>query len=183
MWHTQLGERTLSGSEWELFRQGLRALWDHVDDAGDEPVLCETGVAVFDRLQPASKLAMIALVGKALTEENEPCPPLTALTEGTFAAVYATIREEIELEIDMRREGPQPEGEEFSMRPLVLAAIRQTNPEWENPHPDPEDDNQDLEPPSLPKPERETQTMRGLTGSRSANRIRSFSGWSPRRFE
>ena len=71
MWRTQIGERTLRGSEWELFRHGLWALWDHIDDAGDEPLLCETGVAVFDRLQTASKLAMIALVGKALSDESK----------------------------------------------------------------------------------------------------------------
>ena len=51
---------------------------------------------------------------------------LTALTEGTFAAIYATIRREIEIEIDIRREGQQSEGEDFSMRPLVLAAVRET---------------------------------------------------------
>jgi hypothetical protein len=151
MWHTPLGERTLRGSEWELFRQGLRALWDHIDDAEDEPLTYETGVAVFDRLLPVSKLAMIALVGKALSDENEPCPPLTTLTEGTFAAVYATIRQEIEVEIDLARGGTQPEGEEFSMRALVLAAIRETNPDWEKP--DPEDVDQGFEPPSVPKPD------------------------------
>ncbi len=118
MWRTQLGERTLRGCEWELFRQGLWAFWDDIEVAGDVPELCRTGVAVFDRLQQASKLAMIALVGKALSADDEPRPPLTALTEGTFAAIYATIRQEIEIEIDMGQEGPRPEDEEFSMRPL-----------------------------------------------------------------
>ena len=129
MWRTNIGDRALRGAEWGLFRQGLWLLWDHIEDAGDEPELCRTGVAVFDRLQPSSKLAMIALVGKALSSENEPCPALTALAEGTFAAVYAVIGQEIEIEIDMGREGPQTEGEEFSMRPLVLEAVRETNPD------------------------------------------------------
>ena len=126
MWRTNIGDRALQGAECNLFRQGLWVLWDHIEDAGDARELCPTGVAVFDRLEPSSKLAMIALVGKALIDVSEPCPALTALTEGTFAAIYATIRQEIEIEIDMRREGQQSEGEDFSMRPLVLAAVRET---------------------------------------------------------
>ncbi len=66
MWSTSVGDRILRGAESELFRHGLCALWDDIENAGDAPELCETGVAVFDRLQPASKLAMIALVGRAL---------------------------------------------------------------------------------------------------------------------
>jgi hypothetical protein len=153
MWHTPLGERVLTRSEWELFRWGLRALWDQVERARHEPMLCCTGVTVFDRLQPESKLAMLALVGKALGDEDEPSPPLTSLTEGTFAAIYATILAEIEIEIDVRQEGPQPGVEEFSMRPFVLAAIRETNPEWENPHREPQSEDPEFEPPSLPQPE------------------------------
>jgi hypothetical protein len=153
MWHTPLGERTLRGSEWELFRQGLRALWNHIDDAEDEPLTYETGVAVFDRLLPVSKLAMIALVGKALSDENEPGPELTALTEGTFAAVYATFRQEIEVEIDLASDGTQPKSEDYSKRGLVLAAIRETNPDWENP--DPDDSGQGYLTRSLPRPDSE----------------------------
>src|SRR4029077_17383470 len=92
------------------------------------PEGCETGVGVFDRLQPAAKLAMLALVGTALGDENESCPELTALTEGTFGAVYAAIRQLIEFEIDLGREGPPPESHEFSMRVLALAAFRESHP-------------------------------------------------------
>jgi hypothetical protein len=152
MWHTPLGERVLHGSERSLFLLGLWALWEQVEEAGDEPEFCETGVAVFDRLQPASKLAMIALVSKALTDDDEPCPPLTAQTEGTFAAIYAAIRQEIAVEIDPGREGRQSEGEGFSMRPIVLAAVRETNPDWDNPLPDTEGEVQDIEPAVLPQP-------------------------------
>jgi hypothetical protein len=155
MWSTSVGDRILRGSESELFRHGLGTLRDRIEEAGEAPELCETGVAVFDRLQPASKLAMIALVGRALSDDNEPSPPLTALTEGTFAAVYATIRQEIEFEIDMRRQGPQPEDAQSSVRPLVLAAVRETNPDWENPLPEPESDDLEFEPASLPTPESE----------------------------
>jgi hypothetical protein len=106
----------------------------------------------FDQLQPASKLSMIALVGQALSEENEPCPLRTALTHGTFGAIYAAIRQEVEIAIDMGRERPQPEREDFLMHPLVLSAVLETNPDWENPIPDPDDEDQDWNPPSLPRP-------------------------------
>jgi hypothetical protein len=155
MWHTPLGERVLHGSERLLFRLGLRALRGQIEEAADAPDLCETGVAVFDRLQPASKLAMIATVGKALTDDDEPCPPLTGLTEGTFAAIYAAIRQEIAVEIDLGREGRQSEGEEFSMRPFVLAAVRETGAAWDDHPSDTESEDQDLEPPALPQPDRE----------------------------
>src|SRR4029077_15619055 len=120
------------------------------------PEGCETGVGVFDRLQPAAKLAMLALVGTALGDENESCPELTALTEGTFGAVYAAIRQLIEFEIDLGREGPPPESHEFSMRALVLAAFRETHPDWENPFPEPgssAEDDETVEVPFLPEPD------------------------------
>ena len=127
--------------------------WDHIEDAGDASELCETGVAVFDRLERASKLAMIALVGRALTDEDEPCPPLTALTEGAFAAIFATIRQEIEVDIEVGWVSRRPEDEKSSVRQLVLAAARETNPEWENPLPELESDDPEFEAASLPAPE------------------------------
>jgi len=156
MWRTKIGERTLRGCEWDLFRAGLSALWEQIGDSFDEPELCATGIGVFDRLQPAAKLAMLALVGTALRDEHEPCPELTALTEGTFGAVYAVIRQEIEIEIDLGREEPPPESQEFSMRALVLAAFRETNPDWENSLPEPgygDEDDEKVEAPSLPEPD------------------------------
>jgi len=79
MWRTKIGERTLRGREWDLFREGLSTLWDQIGDSVDVPEACATGVGVFDRLQPAAKLAILALVGTALRDENEPCPELAAL--------------------------------------------------------------------------------------------------------
>ncbi len=37
----------------------------------------------------------------------------------------------------------------------MLAAVRETNPEWENPLPEPEGDDPEFEPASLPTPESE----------------------------
>src|SRR4051794_14261888 len=129
MWRTPIGERVLRGSEWDLFCEGLGLLRDQVETWLDDPDLCMTGVAIFDRLQPASQLAMLALVGQALHDEAEPCPDLTALTEGTLAAVYASIHQWIEIDIDFAREDPQPDADQSALRVLVLAAFREANPE------------------------------------------------------
>jgi len=155
MWRTKIGETTLQGCEWDLFREGLWMLWDRIEDSVDDPGLCATGVGVFDRLQPAAKLAMLALAGTALWDEKEPCPERTALTEGTFGAVYAVIRQEIEIEIDRGREDPPPESREVSMRALVLAAFRETNSDWEIPRPEPGcgDDDEEAKARSLPEPD------------------------------
>jgi hypothetical protein len=158
MWRTPIGERSLRGCEWDLFCQGLSTLWDQIEVSLDEPELSSTGVSVFDRLQPATKLAMLALVGTALRDDDEPCPELTALTEGSFGAVYAVIRQEIEIEIDLGREDPAEESGEFSARVLVLAAFREANPDWENSLLELYDGDQSgekMEPPSLPEPDSE----------------------------
>ena len=66
MWRTPLGVRTLRPFEWRLFRIGLTSLYDDIEFAGALRPPSETGVQVFDQLHYASKLAMLALVGKAV---------------------------------------------------------------------------------------------------------------------
>jgi hypothetical protein len=156
MWRTPCGERALQSCEWQLFRAGLSLLWDQVEESMDDPELCLTGVRVFDRLEPASKLAMMALVGSALLDQHEACPNLTALNEGTFAAVYAFIRQWIDVEIDSAKEGPHSALDPGSMRNLVLAAYREAQSRWKEvgtyEGPGDEDDDEE-EPPSLPGPD------------------------------
>jgi hypothetical protein len=125
MWRTPLGERVLRGAEWNLFREGLSTLWGFVEDSSHDPDLGFTEVGVFDRLEPAQKLGMLALVGTALHDKDVPCPGLTALSEGTFAAVYRVIRLLIELETDGESVSLQPD-EGPSARKLVLLAARKT---------------------------------------------------------
>ena len=157
MWRTSAGERVLHGHEWNLFREGLWTLWDRIELTFADPDSWPAGVSVFDRLEAGSKLAMLAMVGKALHDPDEPSPPLNALTEGTFGAVYAVIREEIELEIDTHREASAPEAEQHQMRTLVLAATRETNPYWDHPELDPDWEGDEDDTPSLPQPDSEDE--------------------------
>jgi hypothetical protein len=138
MWRTSAGERVLKGAEWELFREGLHGLWDRVEESFDDDEPWPTGVEVFDRLTSPSKLAMLALVGKALRDEDEPSPPLNALTEGTFAAVYGILSDEIDFEIEAAREGSDARAEPLLMRARILTAFRETDPFGEQPAADSE---------------------------------------------
>ncbi len=124
MWWTPEGERVLRGAEWELFRAGLDMTWDMVEQSMDDPDFC-SGVEAFDRLQPNQKLALLALVGKALKNEGEPRPKLTAHTEATVAAIFRQIADQVVIEIDMAAE-PEPDEDVMFWRRLALAAYRET---------------------------------------------------------
>jgi hypothetical protein len=129
MWWTSAGERVLRGAEWELFREGLSCLWDEVEVAEEEDGPGTTGIAVFDDLPKAERLALLATVAKGLTDEDEPCPDLTALTEGAVAAIFAHMRHHIEVEIELQEEtmasGRPRRVRSRTLRKMVLAAADQ----------------------------------------------------------
>jgi hypothetical protein len=64
-----------------------------------------------------------------LTDEDEPCPDLTALTEGTVAAIYAHIHYHIEVEIEDQEEaiasGSPVRVRSRPLREMMLAAADQ----------------------------------------------------------
>jgi hypothetical protein len=129
VWRTQLGERVLRGGEWELFREGVSVLWDLIEDSPeDDPY--PTGVVTFDRLQRNQKLVLLATVGHALRDGDVPSPKLTALTEGTVAAVFRHILDMTLSEIEMGDASDAPGfdeelvAESKSWRHLVVAACR-----------------------------------------------------------
>src|SRR4051812_18554708 len=141
MWWTPLGERVLRGAEWELFRDGLAMLVDLVEEAkaSDDPEIGSVGVEAFDQLQPNQKLALLARVGKALKDEGEPMPELTAHTEATVAAVYAHVLAMIVMEIEFPPESEKVDGwddpedtdDAFAWRRLALAAYLEDGEEPE----------------------------------------------------
>lgn len=71
-WRTSRGKRVLTGTEREFFLTAFGSLVDEIraELAGHrDPV--EFGIAVFDRLQPWSKLAVLADVGSALIHKTK----------------------------------------------------------------------------------------------------------------
>jgi hypothetical protein len=117
MWWTPEGERVLQGAEARLFREALGMIVDMVRDDDNEE-LWQFGAPPFDKLQPNQKLAVLAEVGSALLQENQPMPRLTAVLEAAVGAVYETIMLMVEMEIDQ----PAEERESPTWRELVLAA-------------------------------------------------------------
>jgi hypothetical protein len=96
MWHTEVGNRVLTGAEAGLFREGLCSLVDCTDEWPEQ----STGVRIFDRLSQAEKLAILDEVSYALLVRRVPCPILTAVNEGAIAAIYYQINIDVEEEID-----------------------------------------------------------------------------------
>ncbi len=130
MWRTPHGERILRGAEWELFREGLDTLWDWVESSAVDPDISDTGTKAFDRLQMGQKLALLASVGTALSDEGVPHPDLTVNIESTVAAVFRQIASEVEQEIERSRDpewltNPDTPEEATHWRQLVLAAYRE----------------------------------------------------------
>jgi hypothetical protein len=134
MWRTSKGERVLRGAEWELFREALAGVWDLVEHASDSGEPFPSGVDVFDALQPGQQLALLAAVGRALSDEAVPAPELTALHEGTVAAVFNHARQTA---VEQAGNPGEPDGVETatSWRGLVLAACREALGESESPLP------------------------------------------------
>jgi hypothetical protein len=159
MWRTPLGVRTLRPFEWRLFRRGLTSLYDNIELSAAVPVCSETGVQVFDQLPDASKLAMLALVGKALRDAREPCPDATALTEGTVAAVYGWIRHEISSEILISSDRFPPHVFRVKTRLLVVKACLEAHPECDRPRPHPASPEYDPGGLFIPKPDCEVQAV------------------------
>ena len=84
MWWTPLGQRVLRGAQnGNSSATDSPVLCDMVQESksSDDPELCFVGVKAFDQLQPNQKLALLALVSKALKDQDEPMPELTAHTE------------------------------------------------------------------------------------------------------
>jgi len=119
MWWTPDGERILQGAEARLFREALARTVDMVRD--DPEGLWQFGAPPFDKLQPNQKLAVLAEVGSALLQANQPVPRLTAVREAAVGAVYEAIMLLVEMEVDQ----PAEERASPTWRELVLAACQE----------------------------------------------------------
>jgi hypothetical protein len=134
MWRTSKGDRVLQGAEWELFRTALSEVWDLIEDSFDDGELFSSGVDAFDTLQPGQKLALLAIVGKALSDQSVPTPAHTAHNEATIAAVFQHVRQSVLVEIETQDE-PESADHATYWRGLVLAACREISDEWDHPLP------------------------------------------------
>jgi hypothetical protein len=134
MWRTCAGDRVLRGAEWDVFRAALAEVADLVEGSLGGDDLYSSGIGAFDCLQPEQKLTLLALVARALSDEALPTPALTAHSEGAVAAVFAYLRECLEVEIESQ-DVPEMAGHACYWRGFVLAACREAGTGTEGPCP------------------------------------------------
>ena len=97
MLETPLGRRTLVGAEAILVRQAIAdmvaPLLAATDDrsAREHEIPAETGVALYDELTDAQKLAVTHHVARALFDSAVSPPERNAVFEAAIAAVFASI--------------------------------------------------------------------------------------------
>lgn len=128
MWRTPDGERVLEGPEANLVRNAIADLAYWVEEEGhglDDAA--SVGVTLFDALIWQQKLAMLAEVGAALFDPAVPSPKHSAINEATIAAIYATIRQHVENEIESS-EPDDPDGPLLVWRELVHACLDDGQP-------------------------------------------------------
>jgi len=131
-WNCSHGKRTLAGAEATLIRDALADVVERCrHEVQGEADHWTYGVALFDCLEPGVQLAMLAEVGHALLRETETCPELTAVNEGTIAALYRHIEEALEIEIDMEMleglsDDPGASDIAFFWRSRVRAVFQET---------------------------------------------------------
>lgn len=101
MWILNGDERVLTSDEWACFKIGLEALRDFIkDDPEGQYGFAMMGVQVFDQLTAPQKLSMLADTCEALTLPGVPAPRLTAVNEGTVAALLQSFWNQLVIELD-----------------------------------------------------------------------------------
>jgi hypothetical protein len=137
MWRMHDGDRVFSDPEWAVFRTGLDLLRAQVEqDIDNRTDFATVGIAVFDRLTPEQKLALLAEVAAALCGPELPTPQLHAASEGAIMAAFVTFNDMLRAEVEMAEAG------RTDLRRLLLVAA--TGPEgWPGRLPKPASRNWD----------------------------------------
>ena len=114
MWPTSNGNRTLEGAEAVLVASALEMMLDNLmdllpedddEEASDVPADLQMGIAVFDSLTAPQRVAMLHYVAKhLLTSSVMHSPNTNAIEDATIAALFAEIRDQVTIEIDMAKD-------------------------------------------------------------------------------
>lgn len=116
MWRTQYGDRTLVGAEAVLFAEALSSLLDEATSGTVDDY--EVGIECFDNLTFGQRVSVLSIIGYGLLRTDTPAVRLTAVLEGTIAAVFQHLHDMITFEIDTPGFGT-------CWRELVIAARKQ----------------------------------------------------------
>jgi len=96
MWHTATGDRVLKGAEAQIFATSayIMVRREREGDGTDR-----YGIPVFDALTSSQKNTMLHQVTQALLRPEVSMPELTAILEGTIAAVLQNVYLLLEFEV------------------------------------------------------------------------------------
>ncbi len=128
MWRTPDGDRVLTGPEANLIRSAIEELACYIEEEGNGlEDAASVGVTLFDALNWQQKLAMLAEVGAALFDPDVPPPQHTATNEATIAAMYESIRQFVQNEIESS-DPDDPAGPQVAWREAVHACLDDGQP-------------------------------------------------------
>ncbi len=134
MFETAAGIRIVTGAEAAMIKEGISSLIDSIRTEKTMDIEISFGIGVFENLTPDQKMTCLRHATRALLlPEIEPLPK-AALHDGTVAAIYAQLNDNIEYEIQVQLD-EGPENSDTFYRQLVLAALEQIEPD--EPWPDP----------------------------------------------
>jgi hypothetical protein len=102
-WNTPLGHRVLEGIEGRIMRGALCRLSREIIESPEDEVMC-VGVAVFDAMTGCQQLVMLDYVQRFLFEDTSESNEMSAIVEGTVAAVLAYVSVCIEFELDLEED-------------------------------------------------------------------------------
>ena len=120
MWRTENEERILEGVEAKLFAETLLSLLDEpfLNELDEYPL----GIKAFDNLTYGQKIYALSIIANGLLRKDVPVVELTAVLEGTIAAVFEHLKNLLILETD-------EEGFGTDWRKMVVAVRKEAEGE------------------------------------------------------
>jgi len=135
VFETAAGIRIVTGAEGTMIKEGISSLIDTIYAEKTLGTEISFGIGVFEDLTPDQKMTCLRHATRALLlPEIEPLPK-AALHDGTVAAIYAQLNDNIEYEIQVQLDEESPENVDAFYRQLIVAALNQLEPDqqWPNP--------------------------------------------------
>lgn len=146
MWATSQGDRTLGADEAQLVLMSVGYLHDMITSGVDLGEPYQTGVLMFDTLQPTQQMAILHEVAHGLLDDDTPLVELTAVREATVYAIYRELESLVQIELDLAAQGKPS----FDCRERIVRACQrfdQQSSEWDDGLESTQSD--DLDPPEL----------------------------------
>ena len=120
MWATSQGDRTLCGDEAQLVLTAVGYLHDMITAGVDLSQPYQTGVVMFDTLQPTQQMAILHEVAHGLLDPATPIVELTAVRDATVYAIYCELGSLLEIELELS-EQDKPD---FELRKRIIQAYQ-----------------------------------------------------------